>query len=192
MFQIHPQHPGDTAEIESFLDAVMGPARHRKNSYRYRRGVADVTELALLARDGDRLLGTIRYWPVNVGGAWALLLGPLGVVPRARGHGIGETLMRTSLETARASGHRLVCLVGDTAYYRRFGFSAGAAMGVAMPGETDRFQALDLAQGTMPAIRGVLLPASAPCPPRRTGRAPGLAGGEPIGGRVDRLEARRA
>ena len=63
-------------------------------------------------------------------------------------------------EAARL-GHGAVLLVGDPAYYARFGFTAEKTDALAMPGpyEKHRFLALELAVGALEGAAGVLRPA---------------------------------
>jgi predicted N-acetyltransferase YhbS len=135
MFLIRAEAAGDAAQIEPLLDRCFGVDRHQKTSYRYRRGVAPLTDLAFVAEDDTgTLVGAIRYWPIRLGPLPALLLGPLAIDPDRQGRGIGRALVFHSLESATAAGHRLVFLVGDPAYYARFGFTV-APSGIVMPGE---------------------------------------------------------
>ena len=85
MFHLRAETPGDAPAIERLLDQAFGPERTAKASYACRAGVAPVGELARVAvtAGDDRLVGTIRYWPVAVGEGLALLLGPLGEIGRA-------------------------------------------------------------------------------------------------------------
>jgi len=57
------------------------------------------------------------------------------VQPELRGAGVGAALMRGSMKRAADMGHRLVLLVGDLAYYARFGFQPAAPLGFVMPDE---------------------------------------------------------
>ena len=100
--------------------------------------MAPDTYLRLVARadaDDDRVLGTIRYWPVSVGGHKAMLLGPVAARPELKGKGIGKALIWRSLDMAAWANHRLVLLVGDLAYYGQFGFCPAHDDGLEMPGE---------------------------------------------------------
>jgi predicted N-acetyltransferase YhbS len=108
-----------------------------------RDGVAPVAELCLVAREDGIVAGAIRYWPVRVGGAEALLLGPVAVHPTHQGEGLGGWLIRESLERARAHGWARVMLVGDAPYYGRFGFAR--LEGVEMPPPTNPARVLGLA-----------------------------------------------
>lgn len=137
MFEITFPRPGDDDAIERLLDLAFGPGRLARTSYHYRRGVAPVPGLGLVARDASGIVGTIGYWPVGIGAAAtaALLLGPLAVAPERHGEGIGAALIGRSLERAAAAGHSRVLLVGDLRYYGPFGFRPAEILGITMPGE---------------------------------------------------------
>ncbi|MCB9958741.1 MAG: N-acetyltransferase [Rhodospirillaceae bacterium] len=142
MFHLTTERPDDAAEIEALLDRAFGHNRFAKTSYRYRLHVAPVRGLSWVARNGSEtapgaIVGSIRYWPVLIGrpGELALLLGPLAVEPARHGEGIGAALTFLTLDLAAWAGQRLVLLVGDHGYYRRFGFHPAAPHGFSMPGE---------------------------------------------------------
>ena len=92
MYILKPETPDLAPAVETMLDNVFGPGRQDKASYLYRAGVQPVAELSWTALAGDRLVGTIRYWPILVGeaGLQALLLGPLGIDQEFAGRGIGR------------------------------------------------------------------------------------------------------
>ena len=65
--------------------------------------------------------------------------------------------MRASLEVADACGHDAILLIGDPAYYGRFGFTADATAGWAAPGPVERHRLLSrLAPGVQLPRRGQL------------------------------------
>ena len=140
-FWIDRAAPDDEPAIERLLDRCFGPDRLAKRSYRYRDGVEPVADLLLVARDAPGaiggVIGTVRCWPIAIGPhfARALLLGPLAVDPEQRGRGVASALMRRALDFAADAGHDLVLLVGDAAFYRRFGFVPAAPFGIVMPDE---------------------------------------------------------
>lgn len=163
MIELTQQQPADLPAIEALLDEAFGADRRQKISYRYRRDVAPLAALARVARDGGRLVGTIRYWPVLIGAAGhsALLLGPVAVAPAARGHGLGGRLIDSTLAEAMEAGHARVLLVGDLAYYHRFGFGPATGFGIAMPGERpERLLLRPLRPGGFAGVAGELRPAS--------------------------------
>ncbi len=149
-----PQH---AAAIEDLLDTAFGPHRSGKTVYKLRTGVRPVPDLCLVALDGDRLVASIRYWPVMIGGMTpSLLLGPIAVAPDCQGQGQGAALIRHSLSRAAVTGHYSVILVGDAPYYRRFGFTRDLTLGMTLPGpvDHDRFLGLELRPGALSGITG--------------------------------------
>ena len=115
-----------------------GRARVLKPSEPLRAGRLPADGLALVARDGDRIVGSVRLWHVEAGGRPALLLGPLATDPAVQSRGVGGGLMQVALNRAALAGHKAVILVGDPEYYERFGFHprAGARAGHAGSGRS--------------------------------------------------------
>ena len=150
----------EVAAREALLDRVMGRARLLKASERLRRGRLPAEGLSLVARDGAKLVGTVRLWNVAAGGRPALLLGPLAVDPAAQGDGVGANLMRLAIARAGALGHAGIVLVGDPEYYERFGFTADRTAGLIMPApvERRRFLGLDLAARGLTSASGLIVP----------------------------------
>jgi len=152
MIRIVNERPADIAGREALLDRIM-PERFQKPSEQLRAGRLPARGLAFVARDGGRLVGSVRLWNVEAGGRPALLLGPLAVDCGTQGKGIGGGLMQVALARAAAAGHAAVILVGDPEYYARFGFTADPASGLVMPGPVDRRRFLGLELGSN-ALRG--------------------------------------
>jgi predicted N-acetyltransferase YhbS len=151
--QLFQETPQDWWEVEALYDLCFSPGRTALSSYRLRDGIDPVYGLSLLARDETgALAGAIRFWPVRVGAAPALLLGPVAVHPTRQGEGIGALLIEGALE--RADAWDRVLLVGDAPYYSRFGFSK--LDGVVMPPPTnpDRILGRDLTPGAWDDIAG--------------------------------------
>ena len=145
----------DWWEVEALYDLCFAPGREALSSYRLRDGVDPVADLCLVARDeGGIIGGAIRYWPVQVGGARVLLLGPVAVHPTRQGEGLGGVLIRQSLDKAQALGWERALLVGDEPYYKRFGFLR--IDGVVMPPPTnpERVLARELVAGAWDGVRG--------------------------------------
>ncbi|MDE4060565.1 GNAT family N-acetyltransferase [Phaeobacter gallaeciensis] len=144
MIELKPEQPDDLWEVEALYDLCFAPGREALSSYRLRDEVPPVSGLSLVARDEQGILaGAIRFWPVHVGTADALLLGPVAVHPTHQGEGLGGSLIRDSLARAADSGWARVMLVGDAPYYRRFGFEK--LEGVLMPPPTNPDRVLGLA-----------------------------------------------
>jgi predicted N-acetyltransferase YhbS len=165
----------DVPEREALLDRVFGPTRFQKTCERLRESRLPAHNLAFVARAVDRVVGTLRFWHIDAGGKPALMLGPVAVDAPFRSEGLGGKLIRHGLEHARTLGYRGVILVGDAAYYTRFGFNPEAVAWLSLPGPVDapRFLGLDLQVGGLAGARGLV---------RATGAIP-LRAVEPVGDR---------
>ena len=172
MTTIENEQPADAPAIENLLDLAFEPARHHRPSYRLREGVPKCDALCLVARDGGRLVGVIRFWPILVGGEAALLLGPIAVHPDHEGRGIGSALVRSGLSAAKAGGFRIVVAIGFPAFLGRFGFRHASPLGLRFPVKVDdtRFLVHELAPGALDGNAGDIEPVKAAA---ATGRATG-------------------
>ena len=163
-FSIGEEMPHEAAQREALLDRAMGAARKRKSSEKLRRGRLPAEGLAFVARNSDGgVIGTVRLWNVaspcvRRGQADALLLGPLAVDPFYEGLGIGSKLMNHAIEEATRLEHAAIILVGDAAYYKRFGFTNDKTGDIFMPGpfEKSRLLALELKEGALAGAHGIL------------------------------------
>lgn len=123
---------------------------------RLRAGPWWLPPLSLVAVAGDdgAVLGHVvaTRAVLEPSGTPVLGLGPLGVAPAAQGRGVGSALMHAVLGAAQALDETLVGLLGDPAYYRRFGFGSAAGYGVRAPDPAwgAAFQVRVLAAGPVP------------------------------------------
>jgi len=157
VIELKPERPDDWWEVEALFDLVFAPGREALSSYRLRDGVAPLATLSRVARDGDGILaGAIRFWPIRIGDAAALLLGPVAVHPTHQGEGLGGALIRDATDAAKTSGWTRVMLVGDAPYYQRFGFEK--LQGITMPPPTnpDRVLGLSLQGDAWAGIHGIV------------------------------------
>lgn len=157
MYQLEEETEADWWEVEALYDLCFAPGRTALSSYRLREGVAPVAPLCLTLRDDTgTLAAVIRYWPVRVGGAQALLLGPVAVHPTRQGEGLGGLLIHESLAEARRLGWGRVMLVGDAPYYRRFGFRKLEGVTMPPPTNPDRVLGLELIRGAWQGVQGAV------------------------------------
>ncbi|SIS99425.1 Predicted N-acetyltransferase YhbS [Roseivivax lentus] len=157
MYILEQERAADWWEVEALFDLTFAPGRTALSSYRLREDVAPIAALCRVARaeDGGQVGGAIRYWPVRVGGAEALLLGPVAVHPTAQGEGLGGALIRDSLERARPICPRIL-LVGDAPYYGRFGFSRAEGIEMPPPTNPDRVLWQALSDGAWDGVAGAV------------------------------------
>jgi predicted N-acetyltransferase YhbS len=170
---IRAERASDVVARERLLDATFGDNRHARTCQRLRDGRKPAEGLAFSALRGGKLIGTVRLWHVSAGGIPALMLGPLAVDASCRKLGAGAALMTRALDVARARGHGAVFLLGDEAYYSRFGFSAGKTGHLALPGpfERERLLAVELGAGALEHASGLIVPTGALTPGARIHRA---------------------
>jgi putative acetyltransferase len=106
------------------------------------------TRVPLVAVIDSYVVGHILLSRLHIIGADetrdGLALAPLAVDPQFQGQGIGTALVRAGLERATSLRERIVFVLGDPAYYGRFGFSAEAAKSFECVYACEAFQVLRL------------------------------------------------
>ena len=130
---ITPELPSDRGAVEALVLAAFGPGRYAKTAERIREHAR--TTAGLVARDGDRIVGSVHLWAITVGDVPAVFLGPITVAADYRKGGLGAELVTACVEAARQDKVGGVLLVGDMAYFQRFGFEP--APDARMPGPVD-------------------------------------------------------
>ena len=150
--------PADRPAILKLEERAFGPGRFAKTAYRLREGVEPDWSLSFLARIGGMLVGANTMTRIAIGGAPALLLGPLTVEEAFRARGVGEALAQKSLQAARDAGHGLVILVGDPPLYERLGFSRAPFGSFQFPGPVDpgRILYCELQPGALQGHKGAV------------------------------------
>lgn len=94
-------------------------------------------ELSFVAEESGRVVGHVmNTWnEIEGAGTRILQLSPLGVLPEHQRRGHGSSLVRASLDAARAQAEALLLVEGAPAYYGRFGFVRADELGVLPPPE---------------------------------------------------------
>jgi predicted N-acetyltransferase YhbS len=152
---ITPESPSDRAEVEALVLAAFGPGRYAKTAERIREH-ARMTA-GLVARDGDRIVGSVHLWAITVGDVPAVFLGPITVAADHRKGGLGGDLVAACVAAAKNDRVGGVLLIGDPAYFERFGF--GPAPDARLPGPVDPRRVMWLPINA-PAPSGPVRPAS--------------------------------
>lgn len=114
--------------------------------------------LSLVAEKAGELVGHILFSPLQIitdsKSLPALALAPVAVLPEHQRSGIGSALIRAGLELARQNGERIVIVLGEPAYYGRFGFRADLAAPLSSPYAGEYFMALELVPGALAGVQG--------------------------------------
>jgi predicted N-acetyltransferase YhbS len=174
-WQVRLENPADAGAVEALNADSFGPGRFAKSAYRLREGVDPIAALSFVAVENDILRGSVRFWPISVGGHEELLLGPLAVQTGQRGKGIGIALMQAGIEAARQGPWRGILLVGDEPYYAKVGFSRLPPGRVKFPGPVDqnRILGLSLKAGELLTLSGQIRRAGIDHPVTADGAAVG-------------------
>jgi predicted N-acetyltransferase YhbS len=153
---LEPATDDDSEPVERLNERVFGPGRFARAAYRIRETTPADPALSFVARVGTLLVGASAMTPIAIGGVSALLLGPLIVEPVFRSQGIGEALVKRSLEAAKTAGWKLVVLIGDEPYYARMGFKRAPEGQISLPGPVDPARLLycELEPGALAAAKG--------------------------------------
>jgi len=137
----------DHAAIADVVSAAFGRGDEAELVARLREGGDALFEL--VAMEDGVVAGHVlfsRLW-VDDTRLYAALA-PLAVAPARQGSGLGSALVRAGIESARDFGCHGVLVLGEPAYYGRFGFSAEDAGTVSSPFRgLAAFQALALEAG---------------------------------------------
>lgn len=137
---IRNEEPKDAAEVAALVERAFGPGRYAKAAERLREGNTPRLDLSFVAESEGRLRGSVRLWPVKVGGREIVLLGPIAVDADQRGAGLGQALIEQACEAAAAAGFGAVLLVGDAPWFERTGFAPTPH--IIMPGPVDQRRVL--------------------------------------------------
>lgn len=125
---IRDEEPRDRAAVRAVIEAAF--ARPDEADLVDRLREDGDREVSLVAVEGGAIVGHVLF--SKMGAPFrALGLAPVAVAPTRQRSGIGSRLIRAGLERARAAGWQGVFVLGDPAYYRRFGFDPALAAGFA-------------------------------------------------------------
>ena len=119
---IRESHAGDVARLEALYPEAFPEEELLPLVRDLLADTAAVT--SLVATMYGQIVGHVIFTICGVpdSNVKAAMLGPLGVTPSRQKQGIGSALVRAGLQHVQEAGTGLVCVLGDPAYYSRFGF----------------------------------------------------------------------
>ncbi|MFC0105104.1 GNAT family N-acetyltransferase [Kibdelosporangium aridum] len=127
------EQPGDVAGARAVHVEAFGRELEASLLDELRASDAWIPQLSLVVRFGVEVAGHVVVTRAHVDDWPVVALGPIGVLPRFQGRGLGAALMHSVLGAADALGEPLVGLLGDPRFYERFGFELGAMTHVLPP-----------------------------------------------------------
>jgi putative acetyltransferase len=127
MWRIRPETPTDTANVHDLIRSAFLDAEHASG---FEASIVDCLResgaltLSLLAVDDDEIVGHVAFSPVSIGGQSGWFgLGPVAVRRDRRKQRVGERLIAEGLASLKAQGAGGCVVLGNPAYYGRFGFA---------------------------------------------------------------------
>lgn len=159
MVLCRPEMPDDRAAIAAVVAAAFGQDEVAELIDALRDAAA--LAISLVAVHDGEIVGHVAFSPATIETDasidHALILAPLAVAPDHQRRGIGSELVRAGLQACRQTEHDLAFVLGDPAYYHRFGFILAEPRGLIWEhGGAQAFQVQGL-HGDVPCFsRGVV------------------------------------
>jgi|307.fasta_scaffold208060_2 putative acetyltransferase len=157
---IRTEHPGDAASIRRVIESAFKSRTEADivDQLRAHNRVA----ISLVAPVRGAIVGHVLLIDVKIEGAPRRPRGagvaPLTVRPTFQRRGVGAALMHAALDHVRDAGYGFVVLLGDPAYYRRFGFRTASSLGLECEFEApdEAFMAIEVTPGALAGVSGVV------------------------------------
>lgn len=153
---IRPERPADAPGIHRVLTAAFPTDLEAQLVHALR--AAGQLQISLVAVVDGHVAGYVAFSPVTITGRTVGLgLAPVAVDPAFQQQGIGSALIREGLKFAQLDATGMVVVLGEPAYYARFGFRPAAARGLRDEyGGGEAFQAIVFDPGAIPAGGGLV------------------------------------
>jgi putative acetyltransferase len=143
---IRLEKPGDEAAIGDVVAAAFGQ-RQEADLVSKLRDSGDMV-LSLVAEDAGRVIGHVafsRVWIERDGARTpGISLAPVAVLPERQRNGTARALIGAGHLRLKTLGEKIVFVLGDPDYYKRFGFSHELAKAFACVYQGEYLQALRL------------------------------------------------
>lgn len=156
---IRPEEPADAVAIRRVLEAAFPTADEARLVDSLR--AAGHLLISLVAEEDHAVVGHVAFSPVRIDEETirgiGLGLAPLAVLPDHQRRGIGGRLVGEGLAACRRAGYGFVVVLGEPAYYRRFGFDRADLRGLGNEYQADEASmVLELRDGAIPGRGGVV------------------------------------
>lgn len=158
-YVIRPEQPGDERAIYGLVQrAFVGRPfsdGDEQDLVDDLRADGDLVLSLVAERRAGRIIGHIGFSPATIGNrlcGW-VQMAPVAVDPDCQRRGIGTALIQSGIAQMQDRGAHGIAVLGDPAYYERFGFAVIAGIVALLPEERPYLRAMVLHQ---PAPTGVL------------------------------------
>jgi len=155
--RVRPESAADVDRTFAVVESAFGNRLEADLVNALRRSASP--QLSLVAEAEGRVVGHVFFSPVRIESARpapsVAQLSPVAVVPSCQRQGVGTQLIRAGLSQCADAGWLAVFLVGNPAYYSRFGFQMAGPLGFSYPGPHDPYlQLLELRPGALSGVDG--------------------------------------
>ncbi|HYB99929.1 MAG TPA: N-acetyltransferase [Candidatus Limnocylindrales bacterium] len=159
MHRVRPATAGDLEAICRIHQAAFATGAEARLVAALVRAGQD--RISLVAQRDETVVGHVLMSPVAIAGrsdiSTALGLAPLAVLPRFQRLGAGAALVRAGLEQARLHACSFCVVLGNPAYYARFGFVPASRFGLAcLYTDGDQFMVAEVQPGGLAGVRGLV------------------------------------
>lgn len=157
--EIRPEGPDDITDIRQVHLRAFDPSPMEADLVDLLRGAGKAL-ISLVAVGEGRIVGHVLFSPVEIlpspsTSLRGLGLAPVGVLPAFQRQGVGSQLIERGLSDSRESGADFVVVLGNPAYYSRFGFIRARAHGLGNEyGADEAFRVIELRAGCLRDVQG--------------------------------------
>ncbi len=155
---IRPEQSADVDRVSALLRIAF--AREAEVRLVNRLRASGKIAAALVAEEKARMLGHVVFSTISIdgpnGATGAMALAAIAVEPAFQRLGIGSALVSAALEHCRLERQSRVLVLGDPAYFARFGFVPAERFGLkcASPVSENAAMAIELTPGAFATASG--------------------------------------
>lgn len=128
-FTIRPEEPADVPAIYDLVARAFAPmpfaGGDEQDLVNALRDAGDLTLSLVAVDEKEAVIGHVSFSPATIESeacGW-FQMAPVSVTPELQHKGIGSALIRAGIEQLQSAGASGVAVVGNPAYYERFGFA---------------------------------------------------------------------
>lgn len=123
---IREEKKSDNKKIFLLEEDVLGPGRYARPSFRLRENLEPNIKYSKVYSQGQKIIGSIRYFNCKMQNNNGLMLGPLIIDQKFKGRGIGKELVNKSISSIDQKNIDFIILIGELDYYGQFEFKTNA------------------------------------------------------------------
>ncbi len=160
---IRSEEPNDAAGIAAVLTDAFSRKDEAELVSMIRNSDAYDPELSLVCVRDGAIVGYVLFSPVVIRAADtdetnALALAPVAVLTQFRNQGIGTALIEEGIHRSHQKGAKIIVVLGEPVYYRRFRFESAKKYEIEPPWEVSEgfFMILGLEKNVLRDVHGIV------------------------------------